>query len=189
LCTFDSINNRVIWEGNIASDIGGTNESNSLHEVVLVFQTTVNPGVEDAENQAQGFWDDNNSGSVDDDILAGQLPVLTNDPTTTPGGDPTAWRAAHLVHAGNSSQLVIVTGIGTLLILGSLVTFILATDTNDRVRVMHLLGKMSSGILTVRKSIYQRLVPANQTAEIVMKSRVVSLGRIEPKKGNKSRRV
>ncbi|PID51979.1 MAG: hypothetical protein CR972_04245 [Candidatus Moraniibacteriota bacterium] len=102
VCTYDSAENRVRWEGDIAPDPGGTNEDNSNNEVVIIFTSTVPDEINTIENQAHAYWDEDGSGEFGDDILRGQTPVRTDDPTTSTSTDPTTWRREGIAE-GNSS--------------------------------------------------------------------------------------
>jgi hypothetical protein len=84
----------VVWEGIIAADPGATNEAEAENEVIITFKTTVNEGVDEAENQASGYWDRNGDGVLDnsDDNIRNDTPVLSDDTTTSQNPDPTAWR-------------------------------------------------------------------------------------------------
>jgi len=90
VCTYDAIENRVRWEGNMDFDIGGTDEDDSLHEVVLTYRTSVPSKMMTVENQATAHWDANGDGDFNDDIAGGQVPVVS-DNNTRNGGDPTVW--------------------------------------------------------------------------------------------------
>ena len=52
-------------------------EEQAANDVVITFQTTVLPGATEVTNQALAHWDATDTGSVDDDISAGQIPVET----------------------------------------------------------------------------------------------------------------
>ena len=90
VCTYDSLENRIRWEGDIAPDPGGITEDNSLNEVVITYRTTVPVDMETVENQASAYWDANGDGDFHDDIAGGQTPVLTDDSDVN-GNDPTTW--------------------------------------------------------------------------------------------------
>ncbi len=81
ICTYDVVLDRVRWEGDIDFDIGGTTEDNSLNEVVITYRTTVPATMKTVENQASANWDENGDGSFTDDILGGQTPTLTRNPS------------------------------------------------------------------------------------------------------------
>lgn len=93
-CIFDAPNNQVLWEGSIGPDPGGTDEDNTVNEVILTYRITVPEEINRLENQACAFWDDNVNGSIDDDVLAGQIASCSDDPTTNPDGDITIWERA-----------------------------------------------------------------------------------------------
>lgn len=119
LCTFDALNNQVVWEGNIAPDLGGTDEDDSDNEVVLTFRTTVPPTVETLENHAYVYWDDNLNGDIDDDILAGQEPRYSNDPATGEVDDPTTWIRPTLAVTGSSFLVPSVAAVMILITLAA----------------------------------------------------------------------
>ncbi len=66
-CTFDSGNNRIVWEGVLGGDLGAANESAAANEVVITFRTTVGTGVTQATNQATALADSNDNGSFTDE--------------------------------------------------------------------------------------------------------------------------
>ncbi len=93
VCTYDSAENQIRWEGNIAPDPGGTDEDNSNNEVVIVFKTTVPPEVDSVENQAKGFYDQDADGDFHNDKSGGQAPVLTDNADTSDSfTESTIWR-------------------------------------------------------------------------------------------------
>ena len=101
ICTYDQSENRIRWEGDIAPDPGGTDEDDSLNEVVITYRTTVPQEMETVENQAQANWDANGDGDFNDDIARGQNPVVTDD-TNLHENDPTVWTRVKKAE-GNSS--------------------------------------------------------------------------------------
>ena len=86
-CDFDAATNQVVADATLGADPGATTEEQAAHEVVITFRTTVLPGATVVTNQALAHWDETDTGSVDDDISAGQIPVETgtefgqHDPT------------------------------------------------------------------------------------------------------------
>jgi uncharacterized repeat protein (TIGR01451 family) len=121
-CTFDAVNNRIIWEGNIAADPGATNEAEASNEVVITYRTTVGRTVVSVSNQGCAYWDANGNQSVSDDIAGNQTPVCSDDPNTTPSGDPTVWARTQLfpVPALNGWGVLIfmlLAGTGTVLLM------------------------------------------------------------------------
>jgi hypothetical protein len=91
-CTYDSGNNRVIWQGTIAPDSGAQNETQAQNEVIITFKTSMNTTVTRVQNQGCANWDANGDGSVNDEITAGQTPVCSDNPATQAAlGDPTVW--------------------------------------------------------------------------------------------------
>ncbi len=90
-CDFEAAANRVVYEGVIAADPGATTEEQASNEVVITFRVTVpNSFFGPLVNQGAANWDASGNGSADDDIAAGQIPVLTNNPTTDIPGDGTS---------------------------------------------------------------------------------------------------
>ncbi len=83
-CEYDAVTHTVYWEGSIGSDVGGTSESDSDNEVVIVFNTTVASGLLEVENQAIGYWDHNGNGSVEMNES-----ILSDDPALSGNQDPT----------------------------------------------------------------------------------------------------
>jgi fimbrial isopeptide formation D2 family protein/uncharacterized repeat protein (TIGR01451 family) len=99
-CDYNPVLDRVEWEGEIGPDVGGTDEDDSDNEVILTFRITLPPEMLTVENQAQAYWDGDGDGDVTDDITNGQIPVVTNDPTTLPADDPTVWESPLLAETG-----------------------------------------------------------------------------------------
>ncbi len=123
LCAFDSINNRVVWEGNIAHDIGGTTEENSLNEVVLIFKSTKPANGASVINQARAYWDDNQNGSIDDDIAAGQVASLSNNPNTGTPLDSTIWIPQTLVNTSGVNNLAAIISLGLIFFTAIILSF------------------------------------------------------------------
>jgi uncharacterized repeat protein (TIGR01451 family) len=81
LCTYNSATNKILWNGFIASDPGGTTEANTLNEVVITFKTNYVAGQSQFTNQAIAYWDENQ-----DAIISNLDPNrLNNNPITTDG--------------------------------------------------------------------------------------------------------
>jgi uncharacterized repeat protein (TIGR01451 family) len=95
-CMYDTVNNLIIWEGDIAPDPGAANEAAANNEIVITYRTTIGGNVLSVSNQGYAYWDVNGDGSVNDDIAGGQTPVVTDDPATTDPGDPTVWSNAEI---------------------------------------------------------------------------------------------
>jgi len=123
-CEFDAPNNRIIYEGSIAPDPGAINESEAAHEVLIVFLTTVGNQVNFAQNQGVANWDADGNGFVDDNVLAGQSPVVTDDPTTARGGDPTTWRRGLTIPGGGPTAIPTLSSWG-LVLMGLLLVMLL----------------------------------------------------------------
>ncbi len=100
VCIYDVLEDRIRWEGDIAPDPGGTNEEDSLNEVVIIYRTTVNDGIDEVENQGSAHWDENGDGEFGDDIDRSQQAVESDDPGTDENLDPTFW---HRTAEGSSS--------------------------------------------------------------------------------------
>jgi uncharacterized repeat protein (TIGR01451 family) len=66
-CTFDSVNNRVFWQGTIGPDPGATDEATAANEVVLSFRVSVPSTVDHVTNQATSLTDRNGDGSFADE--------------------------------------------------------------------------------------------------------------------------
>ncbi len=77
VCTYDVTENRVRWEGDIAPDMGGTNEVDSANEVVITFKTSVPTTVNTVENQAMAYYDQDGDGDFNNDKTNGLTAVLT----------------------------------------------------------------------------------------------------------------
>jgi hypothetical protein len=77
-CTYDGVNNRIIWEGTIAADPGAQNESQANNEVVITFRTTMSTTVTRVENQGCAQ-------------IPGGETECTDNPATPASGDPTVW--------------------------------------------------------------------------------------------------
>ncbi|MFO1424981.1 MAG: DUF11 domain-containing protein [Candidatus Competibacteraceae bacterium] len=77
-------NEQVVYQGNIAPDPGATDETQAQNEVVIVFQTHLNPGVVTASNTASASWDRNGNSNLDDDNVT---PVTTNTALWSSGGE------------------------------------------------------------------------------------------------------
>ena len=99
-CEYDSTNNMVIWEGNIAPDPGATDEASASNEVVITFRTTVGAGVTYVENQATGYWDTDGDGDIDSTDR--EKSVVTDDPSLP--GQENKTRASQVVGVPTLSQ-------------------------------------------------------------------------------------
>lgn len=77
LCTFDAAANQIVWEGTIAPDPtpdpNTLTEANANNEVFIGFRTTLQPGVNFANNTGVATWDADGDGSFVDDIATGQI--------------------------------------------------------------------------------------------------------------------
>jgi len=115
-CLYDTVNNRVVWNGSIAADLGATSEIDALNEIILTYQVNVKKGELLVQNQASANWDNNGDGNVLDDIDAGQIPVSSDDPATLPLLDPTVWQA-QLSNTSGPTVLPILFGFVMLAVL------------------------------------------------------------------------
>jgi uncharacterized repeat protein (TIGR01451 family) len=79
-CDFDAATNQLVADSILAADLGATSEAQAANEVVITFRTTVLPGATAVTNQALAHWDATDTGSVDDDISAGQWPHRLQQP-------------------------------------------------------------------------------------------------------------
>lgn len=104
-CEFNEQENRLEWEGTIAPDFQVENEGAAENKIIITFRTLLLPNYLSFENQGTAYWDDNKDGNIEDDINAGQVAVVTNDPYTTNDGDPTGWSSSELADTGISSLL------------------------------------------------------------------------------------
>jgi len=58
-CTFDSINNRIFWQGFIGPDLGATDENTANNEVVITFRVSVSQSVQFVSNRGTSITDTN----------------------------------------------------------------------------------------------------------------------------------
>ena len=68
-CAFDSVNNRIQWQGSIGPDNGHLTEATALNEVVITFRVSVNDSTDSILNVADARTDANNDGVFTDDVL------------------------------------------------------------------------------------------------------------------------
>ncbi|MDQ7085835.1 MAG: SdrD B-like domain-containing protein [Sulfurovum sp.] len=80
-CFYDSVQRKVIWNGQIAADFGLVTEDTAVNEVVITFRTTVPDRLNSVENQASANWDNDADGKVDYNQS-----VNTDNPETSAGG-------------------------------------------------------------------------------------------------------
>lgn len=112
VCIYDAVENRVRWEGNIAPDPGGTDESNTANEVVITFSTSVPETINSVENQAQAYYDANGTGNFADDKMSGQAAIVTDSPVSAAPGDATIWqRQPALANTGQGSTIIAIVGL------------------------------------------------------------------------------
>ena len=78
---------KLVYDGIVGPDPGATTEAQAANAVIITFRTAVLPGVTQVANQALAHWDATGTGTVNDDISAGQVPVRTG--TAFGGSDPT----------------------------------------------------------------------------------------------------
>lgn len=77
-CSYDSGNNRIVWQGTIAADPGAQNETQAQNEVVITFRTTMSTSVIRVENRGCAQ-------------VPGERTSCSDDPTTSTPGDSTVW--------------------------------------------------------------------------------------------------
>jgi uncharacterized repeat protein (TIGR01451 family) len=77
-CSYDSGNNRIVWQGTIAADPGALNETQAQNEVRITFRTTMNTSVTRVENQGCAQ-------------IPGGATECSDNPSTPASGDPTVW--------------------------------------------------------------------------------------------------
>lgn len=114
-CEYDSNNDQVIWEGDMGPDFGASDEDEADNEVVIIFNTSVESGVSEVENQSSAYWDEDGDGSVDDDISGGQERALSDDPGTSLSDDSTRW-SGDLAGTG-SRNIVVLFGVGLTVLI------------------------------------------------------------------------
>ena len=110
-CDFEPVSvayprGRVVVNADIASDPGGTDQDDSDNEVVISFDVTIDqPDQEDAEfeNQGELEWDADEDGNPD-------FTAITDDPTTTEGGDPAVITIAQLSDTGSPVATAVAAG-------------------------------------------------------------------------------
>jgi LPXTG-site transpeptidase (sortase) family protein len=90
-CYYDSVNELIVWEGTIAADPGAQTEDAANNEVIITFATTIAPGFDETSNQASAHWDENGDDTLttNDNNIAINTPVLSDDPSTENGPDAT----------------------------------------------------------------------------------------------------
>ncbi|HEY0231420.1 MAG TPA: hypothetical protein VGC55_09220 [Dokdonella sp.] len=74
-CAFDAANNRIVADALIQPDPGVTDPTLAANDVVVSFQAQYTSTPAAVTNTAAAYWDQNNDGSVGDDIAGGQTPV------------------------------------------------------------------------------------------------------------------
>jgi uncharacterized repeat protein (TIGR01451 family) len=91
-CSYNPTLQRIEVDATIAADAStATTEQAANNELVITLSTAlVNINSTSLTNQALANWDANGNGSVSDELAANQQPVVTDDPTTSAGGDPTS---------------------------------------------------------------------------------------------------
>jgi LPXTG-site transpeptidase (sortase) family protein len=77
-CGFDSVNNRVQWQGNIGPDDGNLTEAAADNEVVITFRVTVNDGVNQVLNRGFARTDLNDDDLFDEPSVPGTSLVSSN---------------------------------------------------------------------------------------------------------------
>jgi LPXTG-site transpeptidase (sortase) family protein len=118
-CTFDSVNNQIVWQGSIGPDSGATNEGNANNEIVITFQTTIGSGVTQVNNQARSVTDSDNDGDFADEPSSSNAntnvatwnlsPTSTPTPTATATpliADPILTKSVNTSQAGIGQSLI-----------------------------------------------------------------------------------
>ena len=93
-CSYDSGQNRIVWQGTLGADAGAGTELAAANEVVITFHVIVAPAVNRVENQATALTDTNGNGdfSDEDPAIAGSTSNvavwdrLAEIPTLSPSG-------------------------------------------------------------------------------------------------------
>ncbi len=89
-CEFDRGANQVVFDGTIGPDLNAASEGDAANAVIITFRVSVPLDFfGTVVNQAIAHWDADGDGLVDDDIAAGQVPVVTDDPVTLEPNDAT----------------------------------------------------------------------------------------------------
>jgi len=95
--TFNNSLNQLELSAVLSPDFGAPANATMAqlnNEVVIKFSTRiVASGAVNIVNQALANWDEDNDGDPNNDIIDGQLPVVTDSPLTPEYGDPTVVRA------------------------------------------------------------------------------------------------
>ena len=76
-CVFDSGTNSVVVDATLGPDNGQFNEAAAANELVITFRTTLNT-TQPVANVAVAYWDGNGNGTVNDDVNAGQVPLVAS---------------------------------------------------------------------------------------------------------------
>ena len=92
-CEYQAEDDQVVFTGMIGPDLGAVNENQARNEVVIEFSSTVNPGILTAQNQGQGYWDQNGDGTVDvnDENVKLNQSVVTDNLNDSLLLNPTIW--------------------------------------------------------------------------------------------------
>ena len=72
-CIYDSVLNRIFWQGTIASDFGVTDPKNAINKIVITFSVTVLNGVNNVNNQGSSLTDTNGNGSFTDETTSSSV--------------------------------------------------------------------------------------------------------------------
>jgi LPXTG-site transpeptidase (sortase) family protein len=87
-CSYDVVNDQIVWRGTIGPDQGATNQANANNEIVIEFSVTVADGILSVENNAMIDADitgDNVIDAADGEVqVASVRAVWTADPLTLP---------------------------------------------------------------------------------------------------------
>jgi hypothetical protein len=70
VCTFDSVNNRIFWQGVIGPDLGASDEASASNEIVITFRVTVPSRLSLVRNQASSLTDTDGDGDFTDETTS-----------------------------------------------------------------------------------------------------------------------
>lgn len=107
---------RVVVQADIGPDSGSTDANNSVNELVISFDVTINEPdgtQEEFVNQASIEWDANNDGNID-------FSGVSDNPDTVTGGDPSIVRLEELSETG--SNLTVTVTIGLVITMTAIAT-------------------------------------------------------------------
>ncbi len=77
-CGYDSVANRIQWQGSMGPDNGNTTEAGAANEVVITFRVTVDGAVNQVQNQGFSRTDVDSDGNFDEETVLGASLVGSN---------------------------------------------------------------------------------------------------------------